>query len=360
MKVGFVGWRGMVGSVLMQRMEEEGDLSKHDWTFFSTSNAGGKGPLSSVLADAGDLEALKAQEVILTCQGGEYTKETIGRLRTDGWKGHWIDAASTLRMDSEAVIVLDPINRDHINQALDKGVKTWAGGNCTVSLMLMGLGGLFEQGQVEWVTSMTYQAASGAGAANMQELVSQAGYVEANIKAGLSALELESEVSRLLRSDEFPKNSFGSPLAYSLLPFIDSEVEGGQSREEWKGMAETNKILNNGIEIPIDGICVRVGSLRCHSQAFTIKLAEDLPLDEVEDMIKGANEWVRWVPNRKETTLDELTPAAVSGTLQVPVGRVRKMNLGPKYLTAFSVGDQLLWGAAEPLRRMLDILLERE
>jgi aspartate-semialdehyde dehydrogenase len=360
MKVGFVGWRGMVGSVLMQRMEVEGDLPKHDWTFFSTSNAGGQGPMSSVLADAEDLEVLSSQEVIITCQGGDYTKSVYGTLRAKGWKGHWIDAASSLRMDSKALIILDPVNRDQIDRALENGTKTWAGGNCTVSLMLMGLGGLFDHGAVEWVTSMTYQAASGAGAANMKELVAQAGYVEAKTDGSATALDLESRVSELLRSDEFPTQSFGHPLAYSLLPYIDSEVEGGQSREEWKGMAETNKILGMDSHIPIDGICVRVGSLRCHSQAFTIKLKEDLPLDEIEGMIKEANNWVRWVPNEKEATLKNLTPTAVSGTLDVPVGRVRKMNLGPQYLSAFSVGDQLLWGAAEPLRRMLGILEERQ
>lgn len=360
MKVGFVGWRGMVGSVLMQRMEEEGDLPKHDWTFFSTSNAGGEGPLSSHLADAMDLEALKVQDVVITCQGGDYTKEVYGSLRSMGWKGHWIDAASTLRMDPEAVIVLDPVNQSRIDQAMEEGTKTWVGGNCTVSLMLMALGGLFDEDQIEWVTSMTYQAASGAGAANMKELVAQAGYVDANISRDASALDLESRVAELLKSDGFPKDAFGHPLAYSLLPFIDSEVEGGQSREEWKGMAETNKILGTKNPLPIDGICVRVGSLRCHSQAFTIKLKKDLPLDEIEGMITGANDWVHWVPNSKEASLRDLTPTAVSGTLEVPIGRVRKMNLGPDYLTAFSVGDQLLWGAAEPLRRMLAILQERE
>jgi aspartate-semialdehyde dehydrogenase len=364
MKVGIVGWRGMVGSVLMDRMLVEKDLVNHEVSFYSTSNAGGHAQIlasgTSDLHDAFDLKHLKAQDVIITCQGGGYTEKVYPQLRKDGWNGYWIDAASTLRMDDEAVIILDPINRSVIDEALHKGTKTFVGGNCTVSLMLMALGGLFEKGHVEWLSSMTYQAASGAGAANMKELVAQAGYIHQNVDASMAALEMESKVTELINSEACPTDAFGHPLAYSLLPYIDKEVEGGQSREEWKGFVETNKILQTKKPIDIDGICVRVGSLRCHSQAFTIKLDRDIPMDEIEGMISEHNTWAQWVDNNKEATLSQLTPAAVSGTLKVPVGRVRKMRMGGDMLSAFSIGDQLLWGAAEPLRRMLNILEEHQ
>ena len=362
MKVGIVGWRGMVGSVLMDRMITENDLNPHDCTFFSTSNAGASAKIlkdrDSLLQDASDLKALSAQDVIITCQGGDYTSEVYGPLLAKGWKGYWIDAASTLRMKSDAVIILDPVNRKTIDEALRKGIKTYVGGNCTVSLMLMGLGGLFQAGLVEWLSSMTYQAASGAGAANMKELVAQAGFVSQNIHSSLTALEMESKVTQLINSPACPKEVFGYPLAYSLLPYIDKEVEGGQSKEEWKGFVETNKILNTSSPIPVDGLCVRVSSLRCHSQGLTIKLKKDIPMDDIEGLISSHNPWVRWVNNTKVETLSQLTPAKVSGTLSVPVGRVHKMRMGGDFLTAFTIGDQLLWGAAEPLRRMLNILVE--
>jgi aspartate-semialdehyde dehydrogenase len=363
MKTGIIGWRGMVGSVLMERMNTENDLAGLDVTFFSTSNAGGKGPQheskDTLLADAYNIDELTKYDVLVTCQGGAYTSKVYPELRKTGWKGYWIDAASTLRMSDDTSIILDPINRDKIDLAIDKGIKTFAGGNCTVSLMLMALGGLFKNNWVEWLTSMTYQAASGAGAANMLELVNQSAYVGNNCQQGLTALETDASVTQLLSKKDFPKEAFGYPLAYSLLPWIDSEVENGQSKEEWKGMAETNKILQSEKNIPIDGLCVRVSSLRCHSQAYTIKLKSDIPMNEIESAIESNNEWVNLVPNTKEETLSKLTPAAISGSLNIPVGRLHKMNLGPEYLTAFSVGDQLLWGAAEPLRRMLNILKEK-
>jgi aspartate-semialdehyde dehydrogenase len=364
MKVGIVGWRGMVGSVLMDRMRTEQDLKDHDVSFYSTSNAGAEVDLlfsgSSQLQDAFDIEHLKTQDVILTCQGGSYTERVFPQIRKEGWSGYWIDAASTLRMDKKAIIALDPINRSIIDDSIHKGVKTFVGGNCTVSLMLMALGGLFQKGHVKWLSSMTYQAASGAGAANMKELVAQAGYVQQQIDTSEAALNMESEVNRLINGEGFPKDAFGYPLAYSLLPFIDKEVEAGQSREEWKGFVETNKILQSNETIPIDGICVRIGALRCHSQAFTIALNDDIPMDEIKGMVSNHNEWVQWVDNNKEATLSDLTPASVSGTLKVPVGRVRKMRMGGNMLSAFSVGDQLLWGAAEPLRRMLMIINEHK
>lgn len=360
MKVGIVGWRGMVGSVLMDRMKSEQDLKDHNVTFYSTSNAGAEvdiidsGP--SLLQDAYDVEHLKTQDVILTCQGGTYTERVYAQIRKEGWNGYWIDAASTLRMDDQAIIALDPINRKIIDEGIHGGVKTFVGGNCTVSLMLMALGGLFQNGHVKWLSSMTYQAASGAGAANMKELVAQSGYVHQHLDMSETALSMESKVNGLINSDGFPQSAFGHPLAYSLLPYIDKEVEGGQSREEWKGFVETNKILRTTESIPIDGLCVRVGALRCHSQAFTIALNSDIPMDEIKDMVSNHNEWVQWVDNDKNSTLSELTPASVSGTLKVPVGRMRKMRMGDHMLSAFSVGDQLLWGAAEPLRRMLTII----
>ncbi len=363
-RVGFIGWRGMVGSVLMARMAEAQDF---DGTFqpvyFSTSRIGGQGPDGGALQDAQDLEVLRAMDIVVTCQGGDYTAEIHPRLRANGWQGLWIDAASTLRMKDDAVIVLDPVNRKAIDEALDAGVKDYIGGNCTVSLMLMGLGGLFEQGWVEWMSSMTYQAASGAGAKNMRELVRQMaaiGAIDPALQDDKGAiLELDRAVNSVIRGDAFPASNFGAPLAGSLIPWIDKAWEGGQTKEEWKGVAETNKILGTKRQIPVDGICVRIGAMRCHSQALTIKLTKDVPLVEVEAAIQAHNPWVKVVENTKEATLKELSPAAISGTLTVPVGRLRKMNLGPDYLTAFTVGDQLLWGAAEPIRRMLRIALRR-
>ena len=365
MKVGLVGWRGMVGSVLLQRMQEENDFAGIEPVFFSTSQAGGAAPMNAgTLKNASDIAELKKLDVIITCQGGDYTKEIHPALRQAGWKGYWIDAASSLRMEKDAVIILDPVNRGVIDAALAKGQKDFIGGNCTVSLMLMALGGLFRANQVEWISSMTYQAASGAGAPNMRELLAQMGVLHGSV-AGLLAnpssaiLDIDQQVTEVLRSDALPKTEFGFPLAGNLLPWIDREVEDGQSREEWKGFAETNKILGTSQPIPVDGLCVRVGAMRCHSQALTIKLKQDLPIGEVENLIRNDNQWVKLVPNTKAETLAQLTPAAVSGTLTVPVGRVRKMKLGPQYISAFTCGDQLLWGAAEPLRRMLRILQQR-
>jgi len=365
MKVGIVGWRGMVGSVLMQRMQEENDLAGLEPVFFSTSQAGQNAPMGAgTLKSADDVTELGQLDVIITCQGGDYTKAVHPRLREAGWNGYWIDAASALRMEDDAVIILDPVNRDVINAALARGVKDFIGGNCTVSLMLMAIGGLFRAGLVEWVSSMTYQAASGAGAPNMRELLCQMGILEGSVAdllndPGSAILDIDRQVTEALRSDRLPVGEFGYPLAGSLLPWIDREVEDGQSREEWKGYAETNKILGNAQPVPIDGICVRVGTMRCHSQALTMRLNKDLPIEEIEALIDKDNDWVKLVPNNKAASLAELTPTAVSGTLAIPVGRVRKMKMGPQYVAAFTCGDQLLWGAAEPLRRMLRILLER-
>ena len=365
MQVGFVGWRGMVGSVLMGRMREENDFAGIDPVFFTTSNVGGKGPEigKSVppLKDAYDLEALKSLDAIVSCQGGDYTNAIISKLREAGWQGYWIDAASSLRMNDDAIVVLDPVNDRVIRQGLKSGVKNYIGGNCTVSLMLMGLGGLFEKGLVEWASAMTYQAASGAGAQNMRELISQMGQVHASVAKQLedpasAILDIDRQVVATMRSADFPQENFGAPLAGSLLPYIDKQLDNGQSREEWKAQAEANKILGNANPVPVDGICVRIGAMRCHSQALTIKLTQDLPLAEIEQIIAGANQWVKVVPNTREASLSELTPTKVTGTLSVPVGRLRKMSMGPQYLSAFTVGDQLLWGAAEPLRRMLRIL----
>ena len=375
-KVGLVGWRGMVGSVLMQRMEEEGDFARIEPVYFSTSNAGGKAPVfggkevSLPLQDAMNIEALAACDIVITCQGGDYTKEVFPKLRASGWNGHWIDAASALRMADDAVIVLDPVNRDVIDSALAKGGRNWIGGNCTVSLMLMGLGGLLRHDLVEWISAMTYQAASGAGAQNMRDLLSQMGALRDSVADELAdprsaILDIDRKVAQTMRSADFPVQNFrGVALAGSLIPWIDVPVEHGQSKEEWKGGAECNKILGRAPfrsagSVPIDGLCVRIGAMRCHSQALTIKLKKDVPLDEVSDIIASANQWVKVVPNEREATERELTPAAVTGTLSVPVGRLHKMAMGPEYLGAFTVGDQLLWGAAEPLRRMLGILLER-
>lgn len=360
--VGFVGWRGMVGSVLMDRMREEGDFELgFEPVFFSTSQVGLDGPDigkgSQPLQDANDVSALAAMDMIVTCQGGDFTKAVHPALRQQGWTGHWIDAASTLRMNADSVIVLDPVNRPVIDQALTSGIKDYVGGNCTVSLMLMGVVGLFRQGWVEWISSMTYQSASGAGAKNMLELVEQMGVLANNRAPGQTALELERLVTRELASGSVPADHFGVPLACSLIPWIDRCMENGQTREEWKGENETNKILQSEQFIPIDGQCVRVGAMRCHSQALTIKLKADVPMDEIEAAIGEANEWVQVVPNDRDATVQQLTPTAVSGKMHIPVGRLRKMTIGPDYLTCFTVGDQLLWGAAEPLRRMLRILL---
>ncbi len=366
MKVGIVGWRGMVGSVLLQRMREENDFALgFEPVFFSTSQAGGAAPMNAgTLKNASDIAELKKLDIIITCQGGDYTKAVHPELRKQGWNGYWIDAASTLRMEPDAVIILDPVNRNVIDAALARGQKDFIGGNCTVSLMLMALGGLFRANLVEWLTSMTYQAASGAGAPNMRELLAQKGVLHGSVahllKDPASAiLEIDREVTAMLRSDAMPTKEFGYPLAGNVLPWIDREVEDGQSREEWKGFAETNKILGTTTPIPVDGICVRVGAMRCHSQALTIKLNRDVPISDIEQLIKNDNQWVKLVANTKAETLAQLTPAAVSGTLTVPVGRVRKMKMGPQYLSAFTCGDQLLWGAAEPLRRMLRILVEK-
>ena len=368
-RVGFVGWRGMVGSVLMDRMREENDFAGvEEPVFFTTSQVGQAGPDIGrdipPLRDAQDLAQLKQMDVIITCQGGSYTNEVFPKLREVGWQGYWIDAASSLRMKEHAVIILDPVNENVIRDALAKGVKDYIGGNCTVSLMLMALGGLFREDLVEWATSMTYQAASGAGARNMRELIQQMGKVNAAVADRLSEpdsaiLEIDRLVAETLRSDAFPTGNFGVPLAGSLIPWIDVALENSQSKEEWKGFVETNKILDRSTNpIPIDGTCVRVGAMRCHSQALTIKLRKDVPLDEIEEILAAANDWVKVIPNQRELSIRELTPAKVTGTLSVPVGRLRKMNLGGEYLNAFTVGDQLLWGAAEPLRRMLRILLQ--
>jgi len=353
----------------MERMLAEGDFDAIDEpVFFTTSNVGGSGPALGrqlpPLKDAMDIAQLKTMDAIVSCQGGDYTTAVFGELRRQGWSGYWIDAASSLRMNKDALIVLDPVNADVIKQGLVDGVKNFSGGNCTVSLMLMAMAGLFREGLVDWASVMTYQAASGAGAQNMRELITQMGAVEGSVADLLrdpasAILDIDRAVAATLRSDDFPMAKFSAPLAGSLLPWIDSEVEHGQSREEWKGQAETNKLLNSAAVIPIDGICVRIGAMRCHSQALTVKLNRDVPLDEIEDMLAQANDWVEVVPNRREPSLQRLTPAAVTGSLAVPVGRLRKMNMGPEYLSAFTVGDQLLWGAAEPLRRMLRILIEQ-
>jgi aspartate-semialdehyde dehydrogenase len=367
-RVGLIGWRGMVGSVLLQRMRAEGDFDAIEPVFFSTSQVGGPAPAvggaPSVLKDAKDLVELAACDVLISCQGGEYTSDVHPKLRGSGWNGFWIDAASTLRMSDSAVIILDPVNRDVIDRALAGGGRDFIGGNCTVSLMLMALTGLFRAGLVEWVSAMTYQAASGAGAQQMRELVSQMGAAYASVQDLLddpaSAIgDVDRTMAATLRAADFPTTHFGHPLAGSLLPWIDKDLGNGQSREEWKGMVECNKILGRDARpIPIDGICVRVGAMRCHSQALTVKLNRDVPLREIEHLLASAHEWVRVIPNVKEQTLAALTPAAVTGTLAVPVGRLRKLTMGPEYLGAFTVGDQLLWGAAEPLRRMLRIIME--
>jgi aspartate-semialdehyde dehydrogenase len=374
--VGLVGWRGMVGSVLMQRMQEEGDFDQIEPVFFSTSNAGGRAPSQAknetALKDANDIEALRKCEIIITCQGGDYTSEIFPKLRAAGWNGYWIDAASTLRMNDDAIIVLDPVNLDVIRNALSRGVKNYIGGNCTVSCMMMGLGGLFQHDLIDWMTSMTYQAASGGGAQHMRELLTQFGSINAEVKALLddpasAILEIDRKVlakQHAMSSEE--TQHFGVPLGGNLIPWIDKDLGNGVSREEWKAGAETNKILGRGDAfgagakpaIAVDGLCVRIGAMRCHSQALTIKLKKDVPLDEINDIIASNNQWVKLVPNTREASMKDLTPAAVTGSLTIPVGRLRKMQMGGEYLSAFTVGDQLLWGAAEPLRRMLRIVLE--
>ena len=361
-KVGFIGWRGMVGSVLMERMLQENDFSAIKSYFFSTSLGGEKAPALTgsypEVLNSKDISQLKEMDILVSCQGGDYTKEIFPLLRSSGWNGYWIDAASSLRMDEDAIIILDPVNRDKIEQALNNGVKNFIGGNCTVSLMLIGLHGLFKEGLVDWVSSMTYQAASGAGAKNMIELLSQMKFVGDYLAKNptLGALEIEKKISQSINESDFPKENFGHPLALNLLPWIDTELTSGQSKEEWKAQVEANKILQSKKIIPVDGTCVRVGALRCHSQALTIKLNRSVELPTIEQLIQEANPWVRLIPNNKAESLKELTPVGVSGKLTIPVGRLRKMTLGDDFLNAFTCGDQLLWGAAEPLRCMLKLL----
>lgn len=373
MNVGLVGWRGMVGSVLMQRMQQEGDFDLIEPVFFTTSNVGGNAPSfaknETKLKDAKSIDELKKCDVVITCQGGDYTNEVFPKLRAAGWNGYWIDAASSLRMNDDAVIILDPVNLNVIKDALVKGTKNFIGGNCTVSLMLMALGGLFSANLIDWMTAMTYQAASGAGAQNMRELLSQMGTLHGAVKEQLAdpasaILDIDRRVLEAMNSDAMPTQHFGVPLGGSLIPWIDKDLGNGMSKEEWKGGAETNKILGKPAmgqpgSIPVDGLCVRIGAMRCHSQALTIKLKKDVPLDEINEMLAGANDWVKVVPNEREASMRDLSPAVVTGTLSVPVGRLRKLAMGGEYLSAFTVGDQLLWGAAEPLRRMLRILLDK-
>ena len=368
-RVGFVGWRGMVGSVLMQRMQEENDFANiDDPVFYTTSQAGQAGPDIGreipALQDATDIDSLKTMDAIVTCQGGDYTKQVYADLRGSGWQGYWIDAASSLRMEDHTVIVLDPVNRSVIDAALAADRKDFIGGNCTVSLMMLGMGGLFEHDMIDWISVMTYQAASGGGARHMRELISQMGSIHASVKDLLAEpssaiLEIDRLVTEHLRSADCPSEQFTVPLAGSLIPWIDAQLDNGQSREEWKGGVEANKILGRiDNQIPIDGLCVRIGAMRSHSQALTVKLKKDLPLDEIQQMLTESNQWVKVLPNDRQISMDQLSPAAVTGSLDIPVGRLRKMNMGNEYLSAFTVGDQLLWGAAEPLRRMLNILLE--
>lgn len=372
MRVGLVGWRGMVGSVLMQRMVEENDFDLIEPVFFSTSQIGIPAPTvpskkghhhTGLLQDAYDIDSLKQLDAIITCQGGSYTEKVYPALRQVGWKGYWIDAASTLRMDKQSIITLDPVNLTQIQHGIHSGTNTFVGGNCTVSLMLMALGGLYEKGLVEWMSAMTYQAASGAGAQNMRELISQMGVINDAVSSELanpssSILDIDRKVAETMRSPSFPTEQFGAPLAGSLIPWIDVKRDNGQSKEEWKAGVEANKILGlQSSPIPIDGTCVRIGAMRCHSQALTIKLKKNVPLDEIEEMIATHNDWVKVIPNERDITARELSPAKVTGTLSVPVGRLRKMSMGDDFLNAFTVGDQLLWGAAEPLRRTLRIIL---
>ena len=368
MKVGFVGWRGMVGSVLMERMQSENDFADIEPVFFTTSNVGGAAPAVAsnlpALKDASSIDELKKLDVIITCQGGDYTTEIFPKLRAAGWDGYWIDAASSLRMEKDAVIILDPVNRGVIDSALQKGIKNFIGGNCTNSIMLMGMGGLFHAGLVDWVSSMTYQAASGGGANHMRELLKGMGVIHNAVASELATpasaiLDIDRKVASTIRND-VPREFFPAPLAGGLIPWIDKQLDNGQSKEEWKGQAEVNKILGTDKTIPVDGLCVRIGAMRCHSLALTVKLKKDLPLAEIESIIKSGNDWVKFVPNERSITEQELTPASITGGLKIGVGRVRKLNMGPEYLSAFVIGDQLLWGAAEPLRRMLRIVLERQ
>jgi aspartate-semialdehyde dehydrogenase len=364
--VGFVGWRGMVGSVLMERMQAENDFDGIEPVFFTTSNIGGAGPAfaknAGPLKDAFAIDELKKLDVIISCQGGDYTTEVFPKLRAAGWNGYWIDAASTLRMEDDAIIVLDPVNGELIRDGLKRGIKNFIGGNCTNSILLMGVNGLFREGLVEWVSSMTYQAASGGGANHMRELLKGMGVIHGAVADQLatpssSIIDIDRKVAQTIRSD-VPVEYFDAPLAGGLIPWIDKQLDNGQSKEEWKGQAEVNKILGTQATIPVDGLCVRIGAMRCHSLALTLKLTKDLPLAEIEALIKDGNPWVKWVPNQREITARELTPAAITGELAIGVGRVRKLNMGPEYISAFVIGDQLLWGAAEPLRRMLRILRE--
>ena len=368
-RTGLIGWRGMVGSVLMQRMREEKDFDHIDPVFFSTSQTGQPGPDIGKdvppLKDANNIDELKQMEVIVSCQGGDYTAKVYPELRKAGWNGYWIDAASTLRMQDDSIIVLDPVNKQVIEDGLNKGIKTYVGGNCTVSLMLMAVGGLFDKDLVEWISPMTYQAASGSGAKHMRELIRQMGAIndavkDINADPATAILDIDRQVAEFIRSKDYPVDQWGVPLAGSLIPYIDKQLDSGQSKEEWKAEVESNKILGRSDKpIPIDGICVRIGAMRCHSQALTIKLNRDVPMDEIHDMLAQANDWVKVIPNDREISMQELTPAKVTGTLGIPVGRLRKLTMGNDYLSAFTVGDQLLWGAAEPLRRMLRILLEQ-
>jgi aspartate-semialdehyde dehydrogenase len=367
LRIGFVGWRGMVGSVLLSRMQEEQDFKGFEPIFFTTSNVGGKGPEVGLdippLGDAFDTGLLRSMDIILTCQGGDYTRKVYPEVHKKGWNGYWIDSSSALRMDDETIIMLDPVNRAVIDSGLASGVKTYVGGNCTVSLMLMALSGLFASGCIEWISTMTYQAASGAGAKHMKELIAQMAAIGKASQPLLddpssTAIAIDEVVTAELKNKIFPVDNFLAPLAGSLIPWIDSPMESGQTREEWKGSAETNKILQTGKMIPVDGVCVRVGAMRCHSQGLTIKLNKNLPLQEVSDLIQNGNQWVKLVLNDRDSTLQSLTPAAVNGTLTIPIGRLRKMLMGPEYVAAFTVGDQLLWGAAEPVRRMLNIIIE--
>ena len=369
-KVGLVGWRGMVGSVLLERMEKQNDFANIDTTFFTTSQAGQLGPDlagdAKPLLDASDVSELARMDIIVTCQGGDYTKAVYPKLRESGWDGYWIDAASALRMSDDSIIVLDPVNKDVITQGLEQGVKTFVGGNCTVSLMLLALGGLFEKDLIEWVSPMTYQAASGAGARNMKELISQMGAIHSSVAQQLdnpssAILEIDKIVSEKMASSDLPQDQFGVPLAGSLIPWIDVPMPSGQSKEEWKAQVEANKILGSTQQpVPIDGLCVRIGAMRCHSQAMTIKLREDISVEKIEKILASHNEWVKVIPNERDITSTDLTPVKVTGTLSIPVGRIRKLAMGPKYISAFTVGDQLLWGAAEPLRRMLRIIVDAE
>ena len=368
LRLGLVGWRGMVGSVLMERMRAEGDFDLVEPHFFSTSNAGGQAPLGDrPLRDATDLDALAAMEAVITCQGGDYTNEVHPRLRAKGWKGYWIDAASALRMKDDAVIILDPVNRQVIDAALAAGTRDYIGGNCTVSLMMLAVGGLLREDLVEWISAMTYQSASGAGAQHMREMLAQMGHLHRSVAELLAdpaspILEIDRCVAAAMVAPEFPLEQFGVPLAGSLVPWIDKDLGNGMSREEWKGDAELNKMLGRsaGRRIPVGSLCVRIGAMRCHSQALTIKLRRDVPLARVEEILAGGNDWVEVVPNDKESSVQRLSPAAVTGTMRIPIGRLRKLAMGPEYLSAFTVGDQLLWGAAEPLRRMLRLVVERE